>query len=273
MNDAQTQAQIQDFGGKFDLHPAVPEGAVHSFAARELTRENGMRAFIECYRPLIKGLDDKAAATYFAGAFGNVALAVQYALSVYSVMPEVSLSGLSVHLIPAEGYWRVAFSLGGWAFTPAPADAEQRLAWRNDRLTQFYRETAEPLFSALSNVTGLGLSEIWGQLPTKFNYYLELLAAGSANTGLMETLQADYNYLKDEMPASVFQLPRNPFHVTVRRIEALADAASTVQMRNRCCLYYRTEGGSYCYTCPRLKEEERAKRRAEYRKNTASAQA
>ncbi|MNN58340.1 hypothetical protein D3C81_1733850 [compost metagenome] len=99
-----------------------------------------------------------------------------------------------------------------------------------------------------------------------------MLAAGSSNSDLMETVHADYRYLKDEMPAAVFQLPRNPFHVKVRKVEALADPASTVQMRNRCCLYYRTEGGIYCYTCPRLTEEERAKRRAEYRNRTASAQ-
>ncbi|WP_310828817.1 (2Fe-2S)-binding protein [Paenibacillus pedocola] len=272
MDEAQTPELIKHFGSKFDLHPTAPEGARYSFAARELTREDGMRAFIDCYRPIIKGLDDKVAASYFAGSFGNVALAVQYAISVYSAMPKVSLSDLSVHLIPAEGYWRVAFSLDTWTFSPAPADPEQRISWRNGRLTQFYQETAAPLLSVLSNVTGLGISEIWGQLPTKFNYYIEMLAAGS-NNGLMQTIQADYRYLTDEMPAAVFQLARNPFHVKVRKVEALADPASTVQMRNRCCLYYRTEGGSYCYTCPRLTEEERAKRRAEYRNSTASAQA
>ncbi|QSF42540.1 (2Fe-2S)-binding protein [Paenibacillus tianjinensis] len=272
MDEAQTSELIKDFGSKFDLHPEVPEGARYSFIVKELIREDGMRAFIECYRPIIKGLDDKVAASYFAGSFGNVALAMQYAISVYSVMPEVSLSSLSVHLIPAEGYWRVAFSLDTWTFSPAPADAEQRICWRNGRLTQFYQETAAPLLSVLSKVSGLGPSEIWGQLPTKFNYYIEMLAAGR-HSGLIQTIQADYRYLTDEMPAAVFKLARNPFHVKVRKVEALADPASKVQVRNRCCLYYRTKGGSYCYTCPRLTEEERAKRRAEYRNNTASAQA
>lgn len=272
MNEAQTPELIKDFGSKFDLHPVIPVGARYSFAASELAREDGIRAFIECYRPIIKGLDDKVAASYFAGSFGNVALAVQYAISVYSAMPAVSLSSLSVHLIPAEGYWRVAFSLDEWTSSPAPAAPELRICWRNGRLTQFYQETAAPLLSVLSKVSGLGLSEIWGQLPTKFNYYIEMLAAGS-DSFLMQTVQADYRYLTDEMPAAVFQLARNPFHVKVRKVEALADPASTVQIRNRCCLYYRTEEGSYCYTCPRLTEEERAKRRAEYRNSTASAQA
>ncbi|KUP23703.1 (2Fe-2S)-binding protein [Paenibacillus sp. DMB5] len=272
MNDAQ-QEQIQDFGSKFDLHPGIPEGTVHSFNAAEMADEAGMRAFVECYRPLIKGLDDKVAASYFAGAFGNVALAVQYALSVYSASPDVSLPGLSVHLIPANGYWRVAFSLNKWSFIPAPADAKERTDWRNVQLTQFYRNTAEPLLTMLSSVTGLAGSEIWGQLPTKFNYYLEVFTSGDVPAGLLETLQEDYRYLREEMPAAIFGLKRNPFHVQVRRIESLADPDKTVNMRNRCCLYYRTEGGSYCYTCPRLKEEERAARRTEFRSTASAGQA
>ncbi|WP_342561180.1 (2Fe-2S)-binding protein [Paenibacillus sp. FSL R7-0345] len=269
MNDAQQQ-QIQDFSSTFDLHHGIPEGAVHSFNVAEMTDEAGMRAFVECYRPLIKGLDDKVAATYFAGAFGNVALAVQYALSVYSASPGISLSDLSVHLIPSNGYWRVVFSLDEWSFTPAPADAKLRTDWRNEQLTQFYRDSAAPLMSMLSHVTGLAGSEIWGQLPTKFNYYLEVFTSRDLPAGLPETLQEDYRYLREEMPAEVFGLKRNPFHVQVRKIESLAEPGKTVNMRNRCCLYYRTEGGSYCYTCPRMKEDERAVRRLEFR-NTASA--
>jgi hypothetical protein len=272
MNDAQILEQIKDYGSKFDLHPAVPEDALYTFAAEELIDEETMRAFIDTYKPLMKALDDTAAGTYFGGWFSSVALAVQYSVSMYSIMPEISLSNLSVHLIPAGGYCRVAFSLNGWKFNSAPAYAAERTNWRNEVLLRFYQDTAAPLMRTLSIVTGVRLGELWGQLPTKFNYYIELLAAGSSSAGLMETVQADYSFLKDEMPADVFQLPINPFDVTVRRTEALADPASTVQMRNRCCMYYRTEGGSYCYTCPRLKEEERAKRRAEYRSLAALEQ-
>ncbi|AIQ47512.1 hypothetical protein R70723_17680 [Paenibacillus sp. FSL R7-0273] len=261
---------MKDFSSKFDLHPGIPEGTVYSFNAGEMADEAGMSAFVECYRPLIKGLDDKVAATYFAGAFGNVALAVQYALTVYSSVPVISLSALSVHLIPSQGYWRVAFSLEDWSFEPAPAEAGQRTEWRNEQLSQFYRDTAAPLLTMLSRVTGLAGGEIWGQLPTKFNYYLEVFTSGGLPVSLLDTLLDDYRYLCEEMPAEIFGLKRNPFQVKVRKIESLAEPDKTVNMRNRCCLYYRTEGGSYCYTCPRLKEEERSARRTEYRK-TASA--
>ncbi|MEK5446220.1 (2Fe-2S)-binding protein [Paenibacillus sp. FSL R7-0331] len=273
MTEEQEQEQIKDFGSKFDLHPGIPEGTKHSFNAGDMADEAGMRAFIECYRPLIKGLDDKVAATYFAGAFGNIALAVQYALTVASAVPVVSLQRLSVHLIPADGYWRAAFSLGEWSFEPAPAEAGQRREWRNEQLIRFYRDTAAPMLSMLSRVTGLSGGEIWGQLPTKFNYYLEVFTSGGLPERLLNTLQDDYRYLCEEIPAEIFGLKKNPFRVQVRKLESLADPDKTVNMRNRCCLYYRTEGGSYCYTCPRLKEEERAVRRTEFRKPASAGQA
>ncbi|WP_019910832.1 (2Fe-2S)-binding protein [Paenibacillus sp. HW567] len=266
MNEALSQELIS----KFDLHPAQPAEAQHSFKALELVHEQGMRAFLDCYRPLMKGLDDKAAAAYLGSWFSSLALAVQYSLSVYSTIPVISLSCLSIHLIPASGYCRIAFSLQDWEMENGPKE-EMREAWRNEVLVRFYRDTAAPLLHSLHEASGLSLSDLWGQLPTKFNYYIELFADGLQDSKLLDTVQDDYRYLKHNLPADILGMKRNPFDVTVRRIEALDDPERTVQMRNRCCLYYRTEGGSYCYTCPRLKEEERAARRVEFGKKAAHA--
>ncbi len=267
MNEALSKELIS----KFDLHPSPPAEALHSFDAQELVLEEGMRYFIDCYRPLMKALDNQAVAAYFGSWCSSMALAVQYSVSMYSAVPVIALSRLSVHLIPSSGYCRIAFSLRDWEIQTVPKE-ESREAWRHEVLASFYRDTAAPLLRSMSRASGLSLGEIWGQLPTKFNYYMELFAADLQDSGQLGTLQADYDYLKHSLPAELFGMKRNPFDVVVRRIEALADPEQTVQMRNRCCLYYRTEGGSYCYTCPRLKEVERAARRAEFRQKAASGQ-
>ncbi|AIQ18654.1 hypothetical protein H70357_19580 [Paenibacillus sp. FSL H7-0357] len=266
------EAQIKDIGSKFDLYPSPPEEARYSFTAQDLINVEGIRAFVDCYGPLMKALDDKAVAAYFGGWFSSLALAVQYSVSLYSNVPVINLSNLRIHLIPASGYCRVAFSLNSWVMEPAPADEQGRVTWRNKVFTEFYRNTASPLLRTMSAASGLRLGEIWGQLPSKFNYYIEMLAAGDSNKEFLIHVQDDYSYLRKGLAAEVFQLPRNPFDVEVRKIESLADPEQRVHMRNRCCLYYRTEGGSVCYTCPRLKEEERATRRAEYRIQAASSQ-
>ncbi|WP_151736373.1 (2Fe-2S)-binding protein ['Paenibacillus yunnanensis' Narsing Rao et al. 2020] len=272
------EAEIKDISGKFDLHPAPPQEAQHTFRTSELLEPEGMRTFLACYGPMMKALDDKATAAYFGGWFASVALAVQYSLSVYSAVPVIILQNLSVHLIPANGFCRVAFSLEPWSMATAPEGEEERKAWRSKVFETFYHEHAAPLLSTLSAVSGLALTEIWGQQPTKFNYYVELLSSsGTDLNGSGDRLPAgrileDYSALK-ELDSSIFGLRRNPFQVTVRKIEALDSPDKSVNMRNRCCQYYRTEGGSYCYTCPRLKEEERAARRTEFRRAAAEKQA
>lgn len=266
------EAQIKDFGVKFDLHPVPPEGALHSFHVLELVQEQGMKVFVDNYRPLMKALDDRAVAAYFGGWMASVALAVQYSVTCYSSVLDLSPANLNVHLIPADGYCRVAFSLNEWKVERMTVGEQSRESWRHEVFARFYQETVSPLFRSISQVSGLSLGEIWGQLPSKFNYYIETFAAALTDTALRTRMEEDYRYLKDEMPAGVFQMARNPFHVKVHRIVSLEDPEQTMQMRNRCCMYYRTEGGRLCYNCPRMKEDERAARREEFRSEMTSKQ-
>ncbi|MCL6604759.1 MAG: (2Fe-2S)-binding protein [Paenibacillus sp.] len=257
---------IQELATKFDIQLVVPEGTKYSFEAADLVKEENMREFIKCYRPMMRALDDTAVAAYFANWFSNVAMALQYSLSVYNAVPDMGLTNLVIHLIPTTGYCRVVYMIKQWKTSEAHLEGLEREEWRQHILEDFYRNAAYPLVRSMSATSGLALSQIWGQLPTKFNYYLEIMINGSDNADTKKQLEMDYEYLKYECSPDLFGLPKNPFQVEIRRIEDIADPEKTVAMRNRCCLYYLTEGGNYCYTCPRLKEEERAERREVYRK-------
>lgn len=262
------QSELEQFG----LYDTPPEGTLYSFSALDLTNEEDMSAFIQCYSPLMKALDNKAVAAYFSSWLANVAFSLQYSLSIHQTALDINLSNLMVHLVPSDGYCRISFSLKKWAIEQASSDQMDREVWRNDIITRFYRDTARPLLSLMSEISALAISEVWGQLPTKFNYYMETFEKKINDCNALTRLTEDYRYLVNDLPAEVFGLSRNPFRVTVRKIEDLADSGETIQMRNRCCYYYLTDGGAYCYSCPRLKEEERSTRRLEYRKKMASSE-
>lgn len=265
ITDNLNQELMDELKSKFDLQLSLPEGTKYSYEAVKLLDPVNMREFVDCYIPLMKALDDSAAAAYFANWFSNVALALQYSISWYDTAPALELDNLVIHLIPSDGYCRVAYSLQHWNLTAAPDESLEREQWRYESLASFYRDTAAPLLHTISVVSGLSADQIWGQLPTKFNYYLEVLSAEIGANSKLQRIQEDYHCLKSSLPPEIFGLSKNPFRVQVRKIEDIANPERTVQMRNRCCLFYRTEGGSYCYTCPRLKEEERAVRREQYR--------
>ena len=256
---------IQELATKFDLQLITPVGSTYSFAADDLVKEENMRKFIDCYRPLMKALDDTAVAAYFGSWFSSVALALQYSLSIADSIPDLSLSNLDLHLVPSNGYCRVAYVIKQWKSESGPLDGLEREKWRQRVLSDFYQNTARPIIQSISTVSGLASGQIWGQLPTKFNYYMDIWTESINDDDTLQKLQNDYECLKNDISSDVFGLLKNPFQVKIRNIESLADPKKNVQMRNRCCLYYLTEGGDYCYTCPRLKEEEMAERRMKHK--------
>lgn len=263
------QKITEDLRTRLNLQTSPPEGALYSFSVLDLTEEESLEAFVQCYTPLLKALDSKVVASYFANWFTNVALSLQYSLSIYSSVPDVSLPNLLLYLVPTERYCAVTFSLKHVRFLESPADLNEREEWRSEVLTRLYKDTAAPLMKLISKTCGLAMGEVWGQMPTKFNYYFELWLNEMVDSNQLQNLRDDYDFLMHGLPAEVFSLSRNPFLVTVRKVESLQDSETSVPLRNRCCLHYRTAGGDYCYNCPRLKEEERAARRTEYRNSLA----
>ncbi|RXZ84807.1 (2Fe-2S)-binding protein [Paenibacillaceae bacterium] len=256
---------------KFGIRLLEASEAVYTVNAADLLNETHMRDFIAAYGPMMKALDDTAAAAYFSSWLSGIALAQQYMVSIYNTALDLSLANISVCLIPASGYTRIAFHLHQWRENEGPSASLARGFWREAVLTEFYGETMRPLMERLSAVSGLHIGQLWGQLPTKFNYYMAAFQKITRRESQRKRLADDYEYLKQELDPAVFGRSKNPFDVKPRMIEHLLDASQQVRMKNSCCRYIHTENGDYCYTCPRLKEEERAVLRRDYRAKASAA--
>ncbi|MCL6457541.1 MAG: hypothetical protein K6T85_05995, partial [Gorillibacterium sp.] len=156
---------------RFSISLLKQENAIYSVAAIDLLKPEEMRKFVDQYAPLIKALDATAVAAYFAGWFANVALALQYSVSVYNTALDLSLANLTVELVQDEGYAQIIFCLDRWQEQDAPANDDQgRVQWLNGVYADFYGETVKPLFTSLSAVSGLPIGQLWGQFPTKLYY-------------------------------------------------------------------------------------------------------
>ncbi|MFP4976163.1 (2Fe-2S)-binding protein [Paenibacillus sp. CN-4] len=257
---------------KFDIHPEAPPNTGHSFSAASLTEPEGMKSFVEAFGPLIKAQDRKVTGAYFGGWFSALGSALQLSLSLHRTAPDFGLDNVSIHLLLSGGYCRMAFSLNRWsgADCPVSAGSEGEEAWVIGRLNCFYNETVLPLFRAISAVSGLAEHQIWGQLPARLYMVMEHTRSEGLLPEQAARLQGDYRVLKERIGGETFGRAGNPFNEPIRLIEDLADPSRFIPMRTRCCMFYLTEGGSYCYTCPRLKEEERTSRRAAFRENACS---
>lgn len=241
------------------------DDAVFSMTAEELADPVNMKRLLDAYAPLIRALEPAAAAAYFCGWLGGPALALQYLMSAANTALDLSLANITVQLHPENRYHRFSFRINRWVEQRAPEGEAERTAWRNSSLAGFYGGTVRPLVEAASSASGTPLGLLWGQIPTRFFYFMDRMLAETDQPMIRQRWIDDYRYLCKELDAFLFGLKKNPFDVKVRMIEDLQDSGKQIPMKNACCLYYRTEGGEYCYACPRLKEEERAARRAKFR--------
>ncbi|MDF2715738.1 MAG: (2Fe-2S)-binding protein, partial [Paenibacillus sp.] len=137
--------------------------------------------------------------------------------------------------------------------------------WLERVLTEFYEKTVRPVYETAAVIGGVDAGQMWGLLPTRFNYMTEQWLLAEESESIRAVISGDYAFLKHEMPAAVFGRNKNPLDVKIRWIEDLKDPCKQLRMKNVCCQYYRTEGGYYCYTCPRIKESEREERRIKAR--------
>lgn len=242
------------------------ENALFSIPAEKAVHTDNMKLLLETYAPLMKALEPKAAAAYFGGWISSLPLCLQYTLSTENKTIDLSLANIEIQLYCKEGEnWYFSFVVNRWSEQEGPEDEAERTVWRKQVLSKFYQQTMRPLYEAAAQVCDLDAGQLWGQLPTKFNYYIEHFMEQAKTCLIKERIEQDYRFMKEEMEPEVFGRKKNPFDVKLRYVPDWRDESKQLMQKNVCCRYYLTEEGQYCYTCPRLKESDRALRAKQLR--------
>lgn len=226
--------------------------------ATEMLSPAKLNHFLEAYDTMLKALDHQVAGAYFASSLAALALGQQRLASHYGMAANLALSNITACLLrDSGGYPLVVFVLADTRLV--------REAGISAVLNRLHGETIRPLVESWSIATDLRPGYLWGLMPTRFNYNIELQEReADGDDSLLSRIRQGYQLLKS-MDKSLFGLARNPFDVKIRWIEHIGDSCAQVRMKNVCCLYYKTGAGNYCYTCPKLSESDRERRRQEYR--------
>jgi ferric iron reductase protein FhuF len=234
--------------------------AVISINAAALLQQDEMDRFIQAYMQMIKTDDPVAAGTYFCGWFRAICLVQQFAVSVHNTSLDLSLSNITVQIYPnGDQYW-FSFRCNDMRECQAPPGC--RKTWLREVFTSLYRDQVRPLIDSVSRSTHADSGLLWGQFPTGFHYYLDLFMEHFPDDSKRKQIADDYRFLSEELEGAIFDRKKNPFDVKIRYIESPWEPGKLLHMKTACCMYYRTKGGDYCYTCPKLSEAERVKRKA-----------
>ena len=246
---------------KFAFTRAGRSDADVSVNAADLLHKDSMDEFLRLYAGRIKALEPAAAAAGFCTWFRIVPAIQQYAVSVCDTALDLSLSNISIELYWKDGWNWVSFKCGepkeiGWSSGP-------REKWREEGLTWFYRDQVRPLVESVSASSGTNLGLLWGQFPPGFHYYVDQFLKEAEDEARRSIIEDDYRFLTQGLNGAVFGRKRNPFDVKVRWIDNPWNPGQPMRMKTSCCMFYRTEGGTMCYACPKMTDAEREERKAQ----------
>ncbi|WP_134749093.1 IucA/IucC family C-terminal-domain containing protein [Paenibacillus athensensis] len=251
---------------RLQLHTEWQGASELELQAGELTDPEAMRRWLETYASIIRAQETQVAATYFSGFLRAAALSFQYAMSIWNEALPLTLDRLTVRLVEQGGRRYPILQLDKPQSEPGPTRIDERRHWRQIRLEALYGQTLRPLIDAMSQAAGISAGQLWSQLVIGGYYYLQdALQTADGDSVLQARIRSDYRFLTEELASETFGRKTNPFAVKLRFVEDVKNPAEQIPLKAACCLYYKTDGGTYCYTCPKLNDEQRAQRLAELR--------
>ncbi|WP_187768156.1 hypothetical protein [Paenibacillus sp. PL91] len=244
----------------FTLHEL--ENTVLTIPASHLLIEENMRLLIDTYGPLINARERSTAAVFFISWYAAVCGAMQHMLfRSDGLLLDLSLSNLSVQLYAGEHYPLFSFKINEARFSDIPI--RDRDDWCKKSLDSFYREHITPLIQMLSQLAQMNAIPLWGQIVNALYAQMEDDLAEAQDAKSRTRIIDHFKTLTHGVHSSAFGLRKNPFDIKLSFIQHPNNPDHKMLVKTACCLAYCLDSEfGYCYTCPRLKEKDRARMRA-----------
>ncbi|OPA74734.1 hypothetical protein BVG16_23560 [Paenibacillus selenitireducens] len=253
---------FQQLEEKFHLTLNELEKTVLTIPAFDLLKIENMKHLIDTYGSLIKARERSAAAAFFISWYAGICGAMQYMLyRGDELLLDLSLSNLSVQLYAGDSYPLFSFQVHEARFIEVPI-MDHDDGYKKS-LESFYREQVTPVILMLSQLAHIHVVPLWGQIVNVLYAQMEEAVAEASDEDSRTRIIYYYKLLTHDVDASAFGLRKNPFDINPTFIEHPHIPDQKMLVKPACCLAYCLDSEfGYCYACPRLKEKDRAKMRA-----------
>ncbi|WP_372660718.1 IucA/IucC family C-terminal-domain containing protein [Cohnella sp.] len=256
---------LSELEERFDIRSEDRNGVIVSIPAEQLVVREHADRLLQAYAPLIRARGVEVAATYFSGWYGSICIAMQYMVSHYDHVLDLSLANVTVQLYPNDRYYHFSFKIGEPHIKRL--DGYEREEWRNSVLETLYRDNVRPVIESLARSASINAGQLWGQIVTEMYRQVDSWLIDASDNSLKRRISNDFRFLTHGLDADVFGRKKNPFNMKLRTVENLFKPGCQTYIKAACCLAYRTDdpednGHKYCYTCPRLSIQEREEYKA-----------
>lgn len=257
----------EQVGVTTELHPQP----LFAIAGSRLSTESGMQELISAYSPLMKALEPAAAGAYIISRISVLNMAMHEMLindELIDLAPELWTLQIYKH---DKGHAEFRYVLHDIRYLEGPREGERR-AWREELLCHWYGTHLRPIVEAAALAAHMDITHLWKLFPIRLRYRFDHLKEQAGCEQEQLRIEEEWTFVTKELSGQVFGRAENPLNVKFMHLDypgAPGEPDKQMRMKTACCMFYCTEGGHYCFTCPRMKPSEREERKVQIREKLA----
>ncbi|MFC0189248.1 IucA/IucC family C-terminal-domain containing protein [Fictibacillus aquaticus] len=212
--------------------------------AQDLLDTDRLLAFLDEVGPKIGSDQTKVSASLFFKRYAFCSLtAALYAMTMLNKAFNTSISNVQLVDHESKEMWLPSFTLTN---ADCFALAGNREEWRSIVLETIFKENITVMLNNVASAAKVSKAMLWENCWIYIRWLYEKWLSEEHPPAVLQQIQSDYQYISLSSPASLFGARKHPF-VKLRT----AGDLNGNKIRQTCCLYYRTEGGTCCKTCPK----------------------
>lgn len=245
----------------FYLTETAREHPLMEISWNELGSADSAVRFYDAYRKVLGAEDLDVAATYFASLLGGLCGGFHYyaLLENTELVLDPATSKLQLFGTDSRPQMLVVHDSAFNRAIPATDGVEGV----KSAMGRFYGNSIRPVLESAAAATGERVLNLWRLLATRLVYTEDYFAEHSG-VGESERIRGHFEMVRKELSPERFGRKSNPLDFEFCMIEDPRNPDRFMRQRGACCLAYKTAGDhGLCYSCPRLSEAERMKRREE----------
>jgi ferric iron reductase protein FhuF len=212
-------------------------------SAEQLLHEDNLLDFLDQTGPRIGSKQRPVTASLFFKRYAFCSLTSSlYRMTMLNKSFDMNIE--NVYLIDhnSESMWLPSFTLKD---ASAQFSLESRGDWRSGVLETLFKENISVMLNHVAKTARISKATLWENAWIYIRWIYDTWLSEDHPSEVKQRIQDDYAFFMDA-PAYHFGLTKNPFHRFMAPI-----GCGPTKIRKTCCLYYKTENGTCCSTCPK----------------------
>jgi ferric iron reductase protein FhuF len=220
---------------------AVRTNSPLSIRLDRLFEDSVLIDYVAKVRDRIGADNDAVAASMLIKRYSFLAAMSLYAMSVWNKRLLLSPERIWMETDDSDDMWLPTFRFEELKAEICTGCRDQ---WREETVRQLFAGHFSPLMEKLRCITKISAHILWENIAIYIYWLYETLGKDDSLAYIHEQLYNDFHFLVHDADGALFgTLRQNP-------LKRFWKGNAGVKQRTTCCLYYQTEGGTHCQTCP-----------------------